>query len=146
MIAQAMADMINADSEFAGAINAEQVADPKRRLEELSEGQSILDCIGQGASYVSRNRRGGDRSYTVWIAVHTKLRDGMVTNEALDEAGWWAERVQEFFHEPENRSILLTTGESVTLIESEPFPVSREQLFGHGLHMATLSFTWEGIR
>ena len=141
-----MADMINADSQFSGAINAEQVADPKRRLEELSDGQSILDCIGQGATYQQRNRRGGDRSYTVSIAVHTKLRDGLVTSEALDEAGWWAERVQEFFHESSHRAIGLATGESVTLIESEPFPVSREQLFGHGLHMATLSFTWEGIR
>lgn len=146
MIAAAMADEINADSLFSSILRAEQVADPKRRLQDLREGEMIVDCIGQGARFTPRNRRDGDRSYIVWVAVHMKLRDGVVTNDSLDESGYWAQQVQEFFHDPEHNEVLLQNGQRAVLGTSEPFPLSREALFGHGLHMSTYSFEWAMVR
>jgi hypothetical protein len=146
MIAQAMANAINHDSLFAPILRAEQVADPKRRLQELREGEMIVDCIGQGARFEPRNRRDGNRTYIVWVAVHMKLRDGQVTNDALDESGYWAQQVQEFFHDPDNSEVLLENQQRAVLTGSEPFPLSREALFGHGLHMSTYSFNWEMVR
>jgi hypothetical protein len=146
MIAAAMASEINADSLFGPILRAEQVADPKRRLQELREGEMIVDCIGQGARFTPRNRRDGDRTYIVWVAVHMKLRDGVVTNDALDESGYWAQQVQEFFHDPEHNEVVLESGERAVLGTSEPFPLSREALFGHGLHMSTYSFEWSMVR
>ena len=146
MIAQAMANAINADSLFSSILRAEQVADPKRQLEQLREGEMIVDCIGQGARFTPRNRRDGDRVYIVWVAVHMKLRDGVVTNDALDESGYWAQQVQEFFHDPEHNEVMLENSQLAVLGTSEPFPLSREALFGHGLHMATYSFEWGMVR
>lgn len=146
MIAAAMANEINADSLFSSILRAEQVADPKRRLQDLREGEMIVDCIGQGARFTPRNRRDGDRAYIVWVAVHMKLRDGVVTNDALDESGYWAQQVQEFFHDPEHNEVLLQNGQRAVLGTSEPFPLSREALFGHGLHMSTYSFEWAMVR
>lgn len=146
LIAAAMANALNADSMFQAALVAEQVADPKRRLQQLREGEIIVDCIGQGARFQPRNRRDGDRSYVTWVAVHMKLIDGQITNDALDEAGYWAQQVQEFFHDPDNSALQLDNGQTAVLTASEPFPLSREALFGHGLHMATYQFTWEMVR
>jgi len=75
-----------------------------------------------------------------------KLRDGVVTNDALDECGYWSEQIQEFFHGEAQNHIVLTDGSGVTLGTSEPFPLSREALFGHGLHMATFSTEWIVVR
>ena len=146
MIAAAMANEINAGSLFSSILRAEQVADPKRRLQDLREGEMIVDCIGQGARFTPRNRRDGDRAYIVWVAVHMKLRDGVVTNDALDESGYWAQQVQEFFHHPANNEVRLEDGQYAVLGTSEPFPLSREALFGHGLHMSTYSFEWSMVR
>ncbi len=146
MIAASMADAINDDSLFSPVLRAEQVADPKRRLQDLREGEMIVDCIGQGARFTPRNRRDGDRAYIVWVAVHMKLRDGVVTNDALDESGYWAQQVQEFFHHPANNEVRLEDGQYAVLNTSEPFPLSREALFGHGLHMSTYSFEWAMVR
>lgn len=146
MIAQAMANAINHDSLFSTMLRAEQVADPKRRLQDLREGEMIVDCIGQGARFEPRNRRDGDRTYIVWVAVHMKLRDGKVTSDALDESGYWAQQVQEFFHDPDNSEVLLENQQRAVLTASEPFPLSREALFGHGLHMSTYSFEWAMVR
>lgn len=146
MIAAAMANEINADFLFGPVLRAEQVADPKRRLQDLREGEMIVDCIGQGARFTPRNRRDGDRAYIVWVAVHMKLRDGVVTNDALDESGYWAQQVQEFFHDPDHNEVLLQNGQRAVLGTSEPFPLSREALFGHGLHMSTYSFEWAMVR
>ncbi len=146
MIAASMANEINADSLFSSILRAEQVADPKRRLQDLREGEMIVDCIGQGARFTPRNRRDGDRTYIVWVAVHMKLRDGVVTNDALDESGYWAQQLQEFFHDPEHNEVALQNGQRAVLGTSEPFPLSREALFGHGLHMSTYSFEWAMVR
>lgn len=146
MIAQAMADALNADETLSSLLTASQVADPRRALEDLREGEMIVDCIGQGARFEPRNRRDGDRTYLVWVAVHAKLRDGRVTNDALDEAGYLAELVQAFFHDPAHNSLTLENGSMAVLSTSEPFPLSREALFVHGLHMATYQFSWSMIR
>ena len=146
MIAQAMADALNADETLSSMLTAAQVADPRRALEELREGEMIVDCIGQGARFEPRNRRDGDRSYIVWVAVHAKLRDGRVTNDALDEAGYLAELVQAFFHDPSHNGLTIENGQTAVLTTSEPFPLSREALFVHGLHMATYQFTWAMVR
>ena len=146
LIAAAMAASINADPDLSRILTAEQVADPRRRLEQLREGQMIVDLIGMGARFTPRNRRDGDRSYIVYLAIHQKLVGGVVTNDALDECGYWAERVQEFFHENAQNGVRLESGQIAILTGSEPFPVSRDALFGHGLHMSTYQFTWEMIR
>jgi hypothetical protein len=101
-----MAASINADPDLSRILTAEQVADPRRRLEQLREGQMIVDLIGMGARFTPRNRRDGDRSYIVYLAIHQKLVGGVVTNDALDECGYWAERVQEFFHENAQNGVL----------------------------------------
>jgi len=145
-IAQAMADAINADPLFQPMLRAEQVADPKRRLEKLREGEMIVDCIGQGSRYEAKNRRHRNRTYIVWVAVHMKLRDGVVTTEALDDSGYWSQQVQEFFDDPEHNALTLADGLECVLGTSEPFPLSREALFGHGLHMATFSTEWSMVR
>jgi hypothetical protein len=146
MIAAAMAAAINADPELSAILTAEQVADPRRRLELLREGQMIVDLIGMGARFTPRNRRDGDRSYIVYLAIHQKLTGGVVTNDALDECGYWAERVQEFFHETAQNGVRLDSNQVAILTGSEPFPISRDALFGHGLHMSTYQFTWEMVR
>jgi hypothetical protein len=145
-IAAAMAAAINADAELSRMLIAEQVADPRRRLEQLREGQMVCDLIGQGARFTPRNRRDGDRAYIVWVAIHQKLVGGVVTNDALDECGFWAERIQEFFHEHAQNGVRLESNQVAVLTGSEPFPLSREALFGHGLHMSTYQFTWEMVR
>jgi 2-keto-4-pentenoate hydratase/2-oxohepta-3-ene-1,7-dioic acid hydratase in catechol pathway len=144
-IAAAMVDTLNESEPFRGVIQASQVANPKRAVEQLPEGTSIVDVIAQGASYEPRNRRTGTRTYQIYLAVHTRLLDGEVTNEALDEASWWAEQAQELFHTAGVRGIDVE-GESAVCIGSEPFPVSRDALFGHGLHMATMRFDWQFLR
>jgi hypothetical protein len=146
LIAAAMATAINADPDLSRILTAEQVVDPRRRLEQLREGQMIVDLIGMGARFTPRNRRDGDRSYIVYLAIHQKLVGGVVTNDALDECGYWAEQVQEFFHEGAQNGVRLESGQIAVLTGSEPFPVSREALFGHGLHMSTYQFTWEMVR
>lgn len=144
-IAAAMVDTINGDDVLSQLVRAEQVADPKKRLEQIDVGQFVVDVIGRGARRSNMNREDDDPVIIVAVAVHCRLLNGQVTNAVLDEASYISEQVDDFLNDLEELA-LPTPLEPAILIESEPFPLSREALFGHGLFLQTMQYSWQAIQ
>lgn len=141
MIAAAMVASIMDEPEFTDLI-AEQVADPKRKLREMAEGDIVVDCIGVGMRTEPGNRRGRLKIYTTHAAIRSKLPGGSPTEADLDRLGLLAEQVQ--LHFEALHSLRLEDDSSAKLIGSEPFVhVVRSQLFGDGLFTSPIQFTWQ---
>lgn len=139
-VAAQMVAVMSADSTFSG-VAIEQVADPKRRLKSMTEGAVLIDCIGVGMRSTPLNRRNFAREYITHAAVRCKLPEAAVTSAILDELGRLSEVVQTFF---EDLSRLEFTGASATLVKAEPFVhVARSQLYGDGLFLSPIEFTWK---
>lgn len=121
-------------------ITAEQITDPKRRLADMREGEILVDCLGIGMRSETLNRRNYRREYITHAAVRCKLTSATVTASVLDNLGAVSQSVQTFF---ENRKQIHVEEGSATLIKAEPFVhVSRSQLFGDGLFLSPIEFTW----
>lgn len=134
-----MATLVNDAPLFEG-LTAEQVADPKRRLRDMTEGQVLVDCIGIGVRSMPLNRRFFKKVHIVHVAVRCKLPGGVVTTDALDDLGRVAETVQAFFEGVKRFDI---ADGAVSLEKAEPFiHVSRSQLYGDGLFLTPIEFTW----
>jgi len=139
-IAARMAYEINNEPQFAG-VTAEQIANPKRRLKDMVEGDVLVDCLGVGVRSEVWNRRNYRREYLTHAALRSKLTDGQVTPDILDTLGIMSQAVQTFFESV--KRIDLDDGASATLIKAEPFVhVARGQLFGEGLFLSPIQFAW----
>lgn len=121
-------------------IKAEQVVNPKRRLSKMKEAEVLVDCLGIGMRSETLNRRNYRREYLTHAAVRCKLDEAQVTAAILDNLGGIAQAVQTFF---EDQKQLTVASGTATLIKAEPFVhVSRSQLFGDGLFLSPIEFTW----
>lgn len=140
-IAGRMADMLTLEPQFAG-ITAAQIVDPKRELKKMTEGEVLVDMIGVGMRSVAQNRRNFAREYVTHAAVRSKIDKQSVDDDLLDELGAIATGVQTFFEN--EKSIELATDVRASLIMSVPFVhASREHLFGQGLFLSPIEFTWK---
>ena len=138
-IAGQMAIDLEQNDELA-QIKAEQIVDPKRRLADMNEGEILVDCLGIGMRSETLNRRNYRREYITHAAVRCKLTSPVVTSAVLDNLGAVSQSVQTFF---ENQKQIHVADGSATLIKAEPFVhVSRSQLFGDGLFLSPIEFTW----
>lgn len=140
-IAAQMAELVNADTDVLPDVIAEQIVDPKRKLRDMAEGEVLVDCLGVGMRSVALNRRNYAREYITHAAVRCKLTGAQVSAAVLDELGLISQAVQTFFED--QKRITITSGNS-TLVKAEPFVhVSRSQLFGDGLFLSPIEFTWK---
>lgn len=138
-IALQMAALLESNDDL-NQIKAEQVVNPKRRLADMTEGDVLVDCLGIGMRSETLNRRNYRREYITHAAVRCKLSEAKVTASILDELGGISQSVQTFF---ENLKSITVTDGTATLIKAEPFVhVSRSQLFGDGLFISPIEFTW----
>ena len=139
-IAAKMAELLTADASFSG-VSCQQITDPKRELRSMTEGGKLVDCLGVGMRSTTLNRRHFRRDYITHTAIRMKLEDGKVTSDVLDELGRLSEDVQTFF-ESTARNIVIESG-GATLMKAEPFVhASREQLFGDGVFLCPIEYTW----
>ena len=143
LIAAAMVEAINASDSMSAIIRAEQVADPKKRLETLPIGTLILDVIGQGAERRRIDRESLESTFVVSVAVHGRLPGAIVTNEILDDSSRIVEQVSEFLWSEADSLPVAGYDEFAVLIAETPFPLSREALYGHGLFLQIMQFSWQ---
>lgn len=140
-IAEVMAAQVNADARFDG-ITAERVVDTKRKLKAMVEGDVLVDCLGVGVRSIVLNRKHFRHEYVTHAAIRCKVTAAKVTSPILDELGLVSQTVQRFF-EQENRQLSLSGNAGATLIKAEPFVhYSREQLYGDGVYLCPIEFTW----
>ncbi|MCR9200428.1 MAG: hypothetical protein NXI04_17470 [Planctomycetaceae bacterium] len=140
-IADQMAREINVSQLFSNVV-AEQVTHPKRRLKEMSEGQILVDCLGVGMSSTPLNRRFFRHDYVTHAVLRCRIEDADITDDVMDELGAMSEAIQTFFEET-RRTMNLLGGGRVSLIKAEPFVhYSRSKLFGDGVFMTPIEFTW----
>lgn len=139
-IAAKMAELLAADSSFAG-VSCQQVADPKRVLRDMTDGEKLVDCLGIGVRSTPLNRRHFRRDYITHTAIRSKIEDAKPTAAILDELGRLSEDVQTFF-ESTARNITIASG-TATLIKAEPFVhVSRGQAWNDGVFLCPIEYTW----
>lgn len=138
-IAAEMATVLES-ADASNQVKAERVIDPKRTLAKMKEGEVLVDCIGIGMRSEPLNRRNYRREYITHAAVRCKLDNAKITDSVLDDLGSIAQSVQTIF---ENLKSITVADGSATLIKAEPFVhVSRSHLFGDGLFMSPIEFTW----
>lgn len=140
-IAEVMAGQVNNDGRFDG-ITAARVDDTKRKLKEMTEGDVLVDCLGVGVRSTVLNRKHFRHEYITHAAIRCKVTSAKVTSAIMDELGLVSQTVQRFF-EQESRQLSLSDGAGATLIKAEPFVhYSREQLYGDGVYLCPIEFTW----
>lgn len=139
-IAAKMAWQMSADAQFDG-ITCTQVADTKRVLKLMVEGDVLIDCIGVGMRSSVLNRRQFRRDYVTHAAVRCKLTNAAVTNDILNTLGAISQATQTFFETLKRME--LDAGAACTLSKAEPFVhAARDQLYGDGVFLCPIEFTW----